>query len=132
MTNQRWPQIEKLLRQHLGSGTFIYLMYASPSRVKIGRTLHIEKRRLTLERDLGKSVVLMGYCTASPRLELGLHHVFTDTRLDGEWFSHEPLLDRLARTFNALPPTTPNSPLWTPEISDKKLVEQLMTFPHVQ
>lgn len=120
-----WDDIKPLLRTYVGAGSHIYLMYSSPSRVKIGHTVgHVLRRLNTIRNDLGRSVILMGYVTASPELELALHRLFADTRLDGEWFKHEPILDMLARTMNAikrpsgLPPIYV-SPAWLPTPEDE-------------
>ncbi len=98
----RWRQVEEALRRHFGTGTFIYLMYASPQRVKIGQAMNVADRLTTVRRDLGRTVIVMGYCEASPRLESALHRIFTDTRLGGEWFTFEPIFWRLATALNRL------------------------------
>lgn len=118
-TDSRWIEIEAALRAYVGSGTSIYLMYrirpGIPRRplVKIGMADDPESRRSRLQRVLGTSIILMAHCTASPKLETTLHRIFNATRMpqvadvfldhEGiEWFRHETILDRLARTMNAL------------------------------
>jgi hypothetical protein len=128
--DHRWPTIEHALRQFVGAGTSIYLMYQSPSLVKIGQSDDAEGRRIRLQRELGSGIILMGCCTASPKLELALHHVFHETRVLGtEWFAHEPLLDRLARTLNAIRSATTGSTFapqgWWPTLEDTALATSI-------
>ena len=121
-SDARWDAVEHALRQYVGAGTFVYLMFRTPSLVKIGQSDNAEGRRIRLQRELGSSIILMGCCRASPKLELALHHVFADTRIEGtEWFAHEPVLDRLARTLNAIRSSVMTPEGWRPTADDVAL-----------
>ena len=126
-----WNDIEPLLKTYVGTGSHVYLMYSSPSKVKIGHTIgHVLGRLNTIRNDLHRSVILMGYVTASPELELALHKLFADTRLDGEWFQHEPILDTLARTMNAIKGPSGLLPIgiapaWAPTPEDEHRAAQV-------
>jgi hypothetical protein len=53
-----------MLRTYVAAGSHIYLMYSSPSQVKIGHTVsHVLGRQSMIRNDLGRSVILMVLAT---------------------------------------------------------------------
>lgn len=69
---------------------FVYLM-KSGDLYKIGRSKDPDKRfkQLQYTEPVPEEIVHLIESDACRKLESGLHHVFCDKRVDGEWFSLE-------------------------------------------
>lgn len=54
--------------------------------IKIGYTDGLDRRIVELERQHGRSMVVLATCRGGRRLERALHEVFAHFRVSGEWF----------------------------------------------
>lgn len=141
-----WAAVCHQLAEHVWDGPSMVYLMQSGRWVKIGQTMQrIEVRRREIARSTGRAVLVMACLSASTSLETSLHAIFAPWHVDAvagdevpssvrapsgvEWFERTDMMDRLARTMNAMQAIVGrpvDSPIWVPEEGDVEAARALL------
>jgi hypothetical protein len=81
---------------------FVYFMECG-SRLKIGSTKSLSSRLASINTASSEKVAISAYCRGGFDLEFALHELFSDLRLNGEWFRKNWDLSALVQVINGMP-----------------------------